>query len=363
MRRALLSFLIGIAVLSPGHAQEVADYEALNRALTNQVVVPAYERLAEAMAQLDTATRSFCQTPSESALGEAKDAFNRAMNAWQRAQPIAFGPAAWEGRSSRIQFWPDKGGVAGRQISQALQAQDPEVLAEGGLAGKSAALQNLSAYERIVFKRGAVIASDQATAEDRYACALAAAIARYQAEFAAQILADWTGPGGHREAVLTAAQGNESYASADEVAALFLKSLSGSLDAAIQLKLERPLGTSIAKARPRRAESWRSGRSLANIIANLQTAQLLYGTPGGFGDLLAAGGSEPLDIGLRKSFDESIGLAEAIDLPLSEAVKSPDARAELDAILDRLRSLRLLISGSVADEIGLVIGFNAFDGD
>jgi predicted lipoprotein len=363
MCRALLSFLIAIAVLSPGHAREVPDYEALNRVLTDQVVVPAYEDLAAAMAQLDAATRSFCQTPSESALEAAKDAFDRAMDAWQRAQPIAFGPVTWEGRSSRIEFWPDKGGVAGRQIGQALQAQDPNLIAEGGLVGKSAAVQNLAAYELIVFGRGAAIASDQATAEDRYACALAEAIARYQAELAAQILADWTGPGGHIDAVLTAAQGNEYYAGTDEVATLFLTSLSGALDAVIQLKLERPLGTSIEKARPRRAESWRSGRSLANIIANLQTAQALYGTPGGFGDLLAAGGSEPLDIGLRKSFDEAIGLAEAIDLPLSEAVKSPDARAELDAILDRLRSLRLLISGSVADEIGLVIGFNAFDGD
>ena len=130
-----------------------------------------------------------------------------------------------------------------------------------------------------------------------------------------------------------------------------------------QLKLKRPLGTSIDKARPRRAESWRSARSLQNIIANLETARALYETPAAFGDLLVAAGAEPLDVGLRRSFVETIADARSFDLPLHKAVKAPDARAELLAMLEELKGLHLLIAGLVADGVGLVIGFNAMDDD
>ena len=363
MRRGLLALIVGLVSLSTGKAQEPPTFETLNRALSDEVVIPAYERHAQAMAGLEAATHTFCDDPTDAKLAATKDAYHRAMDAWQEAQPISFGPISWKARASRVQFWPDKGGAATRQVKQALQKQDPDLIAEGGLQGKSVALQNLTTYERIVFERGEVIVSDRVTAGDRYACALAAAITRFQIKLAREVLADWTEPGGYREIVNTAPRGNEHYIDAKEVAVQFLKSLSGTLDVAVRLKLERPLGKTIEKARPRRAESWRSSRSLANIIANLETAHALYATPGGFGDLLAAAGAEPLDIGLRGSFEAAIAEARALSLPLHEAVAVPEARERLLVLLEQLKNLRLLIGGPVADEIGLVVGFNALDGD
>ena len=162
---------------------------------------------------------------------------------------------------------------------------------------------------------------------------------------------------------MTAAQGNAHFLDAKEAATAFLKSLSGSLETAVALKLERPLGRSLERARPKRAESWRSGRSLANIRANLETARALYTAPHGFGELLAAAGAGALDTGLRTSFDQAVELAGSLERPLHEAVADETARAHLQALLDKLRSLRILISGPVAEEIGLVVGFNALDGD
>ena len=160
-----------------------------------------------------------------------------------------------------------------------------------------------------------------------------------------------------------AARGNAHYADAEEAATQYLKSLVASLDAAVRLKLERPLGKTIEKARPKRAESWRSGRSLANLVANLETARALYIAPGGFGDLLTAAGAEPLALGLGEAFDQAVAEAWAIDLPLKDAIRDPEARAALVALLERLKDLRLLVTGPLADEIGLVVGFNALDGD
>jgi uncharacterized protein len=362
LTRLLISALAAV-VLTAGPARAQPTYETLNLALTDQVVIPAYQQMATAMVELDTATQSFCTNPTTATLADVKDAYGHAMDAWQRAQPIALGPVTWDGRASRIEFWPDKGGTASRQVRQALQAQAPDLIADGGLEGKSVALQSLATYERIIFESGDKIASADATAEDRYACALAAAIARFQAGLAAQILSDWTEPGGYREAVATAATDNERYAGADEAAVEFLKSLSGTLDVVIQLKLEQPLGKTIADARPKRAENWRSGRSLDDIAANLETVRQLYIVHGGFGDLLTAAGAGPLDIGLRKQFAAAVETAQAVGLPLHLAVSDETARERLDDLVVQLKRLRLLISGSVADEIGLVVGFNALDGD
>ena len=362
MRLQLASLLFGAAALA-APAQAEPTYETLSLALTDRVVIPAYERMVDAMAGLHEATDGFCRAPDADGLATVTDAFHVAMDAWQRAQPVVLGPVTWDGRSARIQFWPDKGGTGTRQIKRALQGQDSALLADGGLDGKSVALQSLAAYERIVFGRGAAIASDQASDADRYACGLAAAIARFQAGLAAQILEDWTKPGGYRAMVATAAAGNEYYVGAEEPAAELLKSLTATLDMAIQLKLERPLGKSIDKARGKRTESWRSARSRDNILANLDTAQALYTTPGGFGDMLIAAGAEPLDQGLRTGFQEAMETARSIAPPLHTAIADETQRPRVEALLAQLKSLRLLIAGPVAEEIGLVVGFNAFDGD
>ena len=363
MRRRLALALPLLALVAAGPVRAQPAYEALNRSLTERVAVPAYARMAEAMASLERTTTAFCEAPGPSTRQGAEGAFHAAMEAWQRAQPFAMGPVTFEGRAARIQFWPDKGGTAARQVRRALQARNPALIAEGGLAGKSVALQNLSTYERLLFSRGAAMASGQTSEDDRYACALAAAIARFQAVLAAQIRDDWVKPGGFRDAVMTAAQGNAHFLDAKEAATAFLKSLSGTLEMAVRLKLERPLGKTIERARPKRAESWRSGRSLANIRANLVTARALYTAPDGFGELLAAAGARALDTGLRRSFEEALALADNLDRPLHEAVSDAATREQLQALLEKLRSLRVLISGPVAEEIGLVVGFNALDGD
>ena len=349
-------------VLTTGPAMAKPGYADLNRTLTDQVVIPAYQHMARAMKGLQDRTDAFCLTPGPQSLEQAQNAFHTAMDAWQRAQPITFGPVSWRGRASRIQFWPDRNGVAERQVRKALQAQDPALIAAGGIDGKSAALQNLTTYELLMFA-GSRKDGEPPSLADNYACAFAAQIARYQHRLANDILDDWTRPGGFRDAVLTAAGGNAYYNGAGQPAADFLKSLIGTFDAAIRYKLERPLGKDATNAKAKRAEGWRSERSLNNIVANLETARALYEISGGFGDLLHAAGAEAFDTGLRNDIAAAIAAARAIDLPLHAAVGQADARLRVLTLLERLRGLRVLLSGPLANEIGLVVGFNAMDGD
>jgi predicted lipoprotein len=169
---------------------------------------------------------------------------------------------------------------------------------------------------------------------------------------------------GFREAVLTAADGNDAYFTAEDASGDLLKTLHTALQSVIALKLEAPLGASLEEAKPKRAESWRSELSLADIRANLETAEALYAGAGGFGDALAAlGGEDQLDWAIRRGLARAFAQLDAIELPFHAAVEDPAARAQIEALLAELRTLRLLVAQELAPALGLLVGFNAMDGD
>lgn len=359
----ILFAIVAVASAGSTAARAAPDLERLNRVLTDQVVVPTYERMADDMVALSEAMAAFCAAPDERTLAASWAAFGNGMEAWQRAQVFTFGPIIRDGRAERIEFWPDKNGTRSRQLAQALAAEDPALLAPGGLAGKSVALQNLVSLEQLLDEQGAVIAADQNDEAAGYACGLAAAIAGYQVGLAQDILDGWTEPGGYRDAMVTAAQGNSHYGSAAEAAAEFLRSLIFALEKIAEMKLERPLGDSLAQARPKRAESWRSGRSLKNIEANLETVSALYEVPGGLGDQVRASGADDLDGRLRLDLAAARRIAQELEMPLSQAVADEAARARLEDLEERLEELHRALSSDVARELDLPVGFNAMDGD
>jgi uncharacterized protein len=355
----LLTMLVAVAP-----ARGASVFEDLNRELTDRVVVPGYQGFAATTATLETAMADFCAQPTPERLQAARSAFAQAMLTWQHVQPIVFGPIAAEARASRIQLFPDKTTAISRQLSRALADKDPALVAPGGLEGKSVALTGFPALEQILYDDARLPAAGASGPDADYACALAAAIARNLAGLASVVLDDWQRPGGFRDMMLTAAAGNDAYFAAEEASGDLLKSLHTALQSVIALKLEGPLGASLDKAKPKRAENWRSALALPSIRANLETAQALYESPGGFGDALQVLADEDqLDLALRSGFSRAFAQLDAIKLPLSTAVEDPAARAQVEALLTEMKGMRLLVSQELAPALGLLVGFNAMDGD
>jgi len=228
-------------------------------------------------------------------------------------------------------------------------------MAPGALEGKSVALQSLSTYERVLTNNAARLAQGKGTDTDRYACTLMTAIARFQSGTADALETEWSSPGGYRDHIRAA--------DAKTAAQDYFRAFVGTLDAIIQQKLERPMGESAADARPKRAESWRTGRSLDNIEANLETLRAMFAVKDGFADLLRAAGQGPLADTMIQSFDRTLGRIRAIPKPLSVALTDPDLRPKIEDILVEVKALRKLSTGPVAEGIGLIVGFNALDGD
>jgi hypothetical protein len=225
--RVLVLLLVGL-VAAPG-ARGASVFEQVNRELTDAVIVPGYQNFAVATASLEQAMSDFCAAPTAEHLKAARQAFEQAMVAWQHVQPIGFGPIVSGARNSIIQLFPDRRGAISRQLSGALAARDPAVVAPEGLQGKSVALTGFPALEQILYDDERLPGPDGSGPDADYACALASAIARNLAGIAAAVLEDWQRPGGFRDTMLTAAAGNEAYFTAEDASVDLLKSLHNAL--------------------------------------------------------------------------------------------------------------------------------------
>ena len=353
IRFAVFAFLFSLPGIGQAEVLPDAEYAALARSVIDQVILPAYSAHARATQRLGPVIERHCMGSAAGDAAAVRTAFDETMDAWQRAWPFAFGPVTSGAGRARIAFWPDRRGSTARQMRAVLRTRDDALLDPERLAGKSVAVKGLQTLERLLF----------GTPRDTYTCGLAHAIARYQSNLAADVLDAWTVEGGFRDAALAAGGGSDEYADDSEVARDLMRSLTESLEAIIAQKLASPLGESVAKARPKRAESWRSGRSLRNVIVNLESLQALIETPGGFGDLVAAHDGRPLADDLRHGFADALAKARSIPRPLKDAVSDPEERAKLLDLHRSLRALRALVTGPLSRAIGILAGFNAQDGD
>ena len=79
--------------------------------------------------------------------------------------------------------------------------------------------------------------------------------------------------------------------------------------------------------------------------------------------LLASAGGAALDQAIRQRLAQLFALLDGIQGPLAVAIKQPAERPKVEQLLAELKALRRTLRNELAPAIGLVIGFNATDGD
>lgn len=364
-RRAALGCLaLLLAGAAAAEAADSAAYRQLNLGLAEQHVIPRYEALAEATAALDDGTAAFCAAPQAAGLAALRDRFRDALAAWMGVQHLRFGPVQFLLRYDRFAFWPDKRNTGGRHLSKLLAGRDPAALEPQAFARGSVAVQGFPALERLLFGKDATGLTEAGEA-GAFRCRVLRAIAGNLAGMARGTLEGWRdGEGAYLRVIGTAGEDNAYYRDDKEASLDFFKAFHGALRMIADLKLARPLGGEAAKAKPRRAESWRSEASLANIRANLRALEELYGGPAGFsGFVVAIANNRDLDRRLRAGFEAARATAAEIRPPLSAALGDPAERKKVERLLAELRALQALASERLAAALDIPVGFNAFDGD
>jgi uncharacterized protein len=365
-RRLLLAALLVAALVQGAAAAEDTPLHRLNQALVGGHVIPRYERLAEATAKLAGAAKEFCASPSAD-VAALRGAYDDGLDAWIGVQHIRFGPVELLMRSMRFAFWPDPRNTTSKHLGEIIAKRDASVLAPGAFGKGSIAVQGFPALERLLYEEGAVDRLRAGDEEAQYRCALLQAITTNMQEMAAGVLGEWRDGETPFAGVVAAPGPDNPYYHDDKEATLDLfKSLHTAVELVADHKLRRPLGESATQAKPRLAESWRSGRSLRNVRLNLAAARELY--LGAHDDGFSAyvrntAGDTELDDLLRRAFDQTIATAEAITVPLEQAVADPAQRPAVEMLQKETAALKQLLAGKLPQAIGIPLGFNALDGD
>lgn len=358
----LMVSILAISAAGPAGPARVADaddtFRAIAKASVYDHIIPRYDRLAAVGAGLETAATAYCQDRTQQNFTALDTAFRDYWMAWAGIRHVKFGPVQFLDRGFRIQFWPDTRNKIGKQLSRVLAAEDSAALEQTIFARTSIAVQGLPALERLLAGGNAGYDGPKGA----FKCALTETIASNLAIIARGIVDNWNPTDGYAHAVAVAGTGEGPYSETYEVTVELLQSLLGELEASRDVRLGRPLGSALDKARPKLAEAWRSGLSSDILVASLKGTEDLY-LSGGFDRALRDAGENALADRIAAGFQHAVTQTRALEGSLYDAFAAPEKREALQAIRAGLNVLAGLIGADLAVALDISPGFNSRDGD
>ncbi|WP_035691638.1 imelysin family protein [Azospirillum halopraeferens] len=364
-RRTVLTLAAGAAataLVPVARAAAPSDTAFLDRLLRSHIQ-PRLDRLAAAATDLAQRLERFCAAPDAAGFEAARAGYHGAMDAWAGAQHLRPGPLLLEMRGDRIAFWPERRGIVARQLAAVLAARDPGVTEPGAVRKQSAAVQGLTALERLLFDDGVGLSAFTDGEAGRYRCALAAAVGANVAALAGEVRDDWTALTPRLLAGEATSVGATPRAAVENLYA----SLVTMAQIVADQKLRFPLGDGPGDARPTLAEAMRSGRTLRSIALNLEAmSAMVLGENGGPGYAVllpdTAEGTAARTAAVN-AFAAARAAAAAAPGPFAEAIADPGRRPGVEAVLRATRSVQTVLVQTFPPLIGVALGFNELDGD
>ena len=361
-RMRLGAVLLFCLLLDPVAAQASddllpADYADINKALITGHAIPRYVALAEKAGSFAGAVQGYCAADggSADALEPARAAYQDLTDAWAGVAHIHFGPVELLMRGPRFYFWPQGRGKVAAAIANLEASAEPRPLTPERFRFASVAVQGLPAAAFLLYPNG----TEQTPADH---CALLSAIADNLAGIATALLSDWRdGANAFATVAMTPGPENIYFESHAEVTLNFLNALHTGLQSLADIELKPVLhDPQIAFLPPEGREL----RTMQRVIDAL--SDLYLGAEGsrGLGALVERDGIDPaLDPLMRKAFRMTSESADAIAMPLPQAVRDAATREKVEKLHTQITALRQIVGRRLARALDLQIGFNALDGD
>ncbi len=284
--------------------------------------------------------KQFCSSENVSE-DKLKAFWHRTMLTWMALQGQERGPEDALNESWNMQFWPDKKNTTGRKMSMLIKSEQAWTAEQ--ISQQSVTVQGLGAIEWLLYDPSSPISSDRTKA-----CHSGLGISENIANRAQVIAKAWEE---NPWKFLDKNQWNSEYVSL----------LSNQLEYSLK-KLSRPLAK-VGNPRPYFSESWRSQTSLLNLKENVKSLQSLYLAHGhGLDYQLRQRGREELADSIVAQFELTLD-AWPEEGSLFEQLKSKNGYRNILGQYNKLDHLKYLIHEEVAIELGVVVGFNATDGD
>lgn len=302
-----------------------------------QIEALAAQNFMQQASQLDREMLAYCQVKN---INKVQTQWHKTMSAWMALQGQERGPEKALEKTWSIQFWPDKKNTTGRKMTEILAAD--EYWTQEAISQQSVTVQGLGSMEWLLYDENSSISTSPSS------CATATVIARNLASNAEVIAAAW---------------GENPWLELDEKAwtAEYISLLSNQLEYSMK-KMSRPLAN-YGKPRPYFAESWRSGTSMKNLKENIAAMRALYLSKGdGLDLILRRNGHNQLADSIDRQFSTALE-TWPVDKSLFDLLQSKEGYRVAYAQYNKLEQLKYLIHEEVAIKLGVVIGFNATDGD
>ncbi len=347
---------------------EAALPGVMQKAVTD-FIRPGYAALSASTATLGTATKALCATPSEATLAATRTAFDDVAAKWSRVEILRVGPALAENRFERFLFFPDRKGLALKQLQAILTTKDETALTASGLKGKSVAVQGLGPLEYLLYGTG----NETLVTGDDFRCRYAVAIAENLNDIAGEFQAAWTAPGGIGDAWMKPGPDNAVFRTPQEAATGLLGILVHGVETVKDQRI-RPFfaggaapaaaadaNTDTARDKPKSALFWRSANTFPSLAANLTGLSDLF-THSGMESLLPAG-DESVAGSIAFVFKSTITAAHAIDKPVDQALADPVLRSKIAFLALNVDDLLERLSNDYGGAVGLGAGFSFSDGD
>ncbi len=362
---ATLTIIVSLLTIPLAGAQIVIDHKRIAREALENHIQPSYAELAAAFDGLHSKAEDFCTAPDDMRLVELRKAFKNAVIAWGHIADIHFGPIRKNNRYERIWFWPDRKGIANRQVANAIRNKPEGYGAAKTLGEKSIAVQGLGAFEQILY--GPEIEALQGKQDGKaFLCRYLQAIAANLSNLASEVKEGWSDQN-YGRIWLEPGPDNASYLKDQETTFALAKTFLSETERIRDVELARPLGVTQSR-RILSGPFAESKLSMVFIAARLEGLRALFTKSGLSEELLrAAQGSESRTaegdvkqvlFELRLAAKRASELAEIPDL-LGE---SPD-RSKAVALGFPLRSIQQMSARALGELTDMPVGFNASDGD
>ncbi|MGX1925186.1 imelysin family protein [Vibrio sp. NH-7] len=321
-------------------SDKITEPELTNHASQGvyQVEYYAAQKFAQ---QSDLLSRQFEQYCAESvSLDATRQQWRSTMESWMALQGQERGPEAALAQSWNVQFWPDKKNTTGRKMSSLIRQDKAWSASE--IAQQSVTVQGLGSLEWLLYDESSSLAPQSRV------CHTAIAISQNLNNNANAIYAAWqTNPWKRLD--------DKAWTSE------YIALLSNQLEYSMK-KMSRPLAK-FGQPRPYFTESWRSQTSMTQLKANVISMRELYLANGqGLDALLRQRGYSDLANRILRQFDMTIE-TWPVDVSLFDLLQSKEGYRLAYSNYNKLEQLKYLIHEEVAIELGVVIGFNATDGD
>lgn len=362
MMRYFTALLFGLFFLSaaPSSALTIDEDQAGEpvRKLVAGYIQPAFQRFAENAELVTVAVNALCEEPGERTLGSARQAFRDSALSFARVEFLRIGPLIQENRLERLLFWPDRRGIALRQVQGVLADGDESVTDAASLPSKSVALQGFTALEFLLFGTG----SDDLARGADYRCRFAGAVAENIHAVATELNTEWQDDKGFAAIWSAPGPDNASFRNAEEVVSELLSIPSEAFEIIRDQRLKPVLPEDEGgKPAPKRALFWRSGLTMDFTAASFEALRAYFETAA-IADLLPEE-----ERWQARSIEFEFNNAEAalarLNMPIEDIVADEERTADLTYLVILSQSLQRLFGEQLTATLGLSVGFSSLDGD